>query len=174
MVVDAVVEWRDYIDGCQSDELMVENKRYLNINGKIPRNANDQGDCIWKDANIYSDSLDSWSGHGGKDDFNRDVKDGKKVLIGEAYWYFGKGDKHKIILSDELKEIIPGRRHRSNSNNGAHDHFVEFFNKKLLDCNITTFGIFGTPALEPEKSDNQTCSRCRAEAREFDDSEEEF
>ncbi len=172
MVVGAAVPWEKYIDGCRSGSLEVEGKIYKNLNKKIPRNTNDQGDCIWKEAAIYMDSLDSWSSHGGEDDFNRDVKNGKNVLIGDVYWYFGNGDTHKIFLSGDLKEIIPGRGHRSNSNDDFHTQFVEFFNNKLVECNIINFGMLGVPKYDPKKTDKLTCSRCRAEERDFDDAGE--
>lgn len=174
MVVDAVVKWGKYIEGCKSGSLIENNSTYHNLEGKIPKYENDQGDCIWKDANYYIDSLDSWSGHGGEDDFNRDVKSGVNVLIGKMYWYFGKGDKYKITLPDDLFRIIPGRGHRSSSNNDARDQFVYFFNNKLNELNITSFGVFGTPALVPEKSNKKTCSRCRNEEKESDNSGEEL
>ncbi|SDY45705.1 hypothetical protein [Nitrosomonas sp. Nm33] len=78
------------------------------------------------------------------------------------------GDKHKIVLSDDLKRIIPGRGHRSNSNNNVRAQFVDFFNKKLMECNINMPSIFGTPKEDPKKTDSQTCYRCRAEEKKLD------
>ncbi|MDP1665354.1 MAG: hypothetical protein Q8L79_09525 [Methylobacter sp.] len=169
MVVDEVVSWAGYIEGCKLGKLAGTNlNNHQNLKGKIPENENDQGDCIWTDPIDFSDSLVSWSGHEGEYDFNRDIKNGENVLIGETYWYFGKGDKHKIRLLGDLKNIIPGRGHRSNSNNRFSEQFVDFFNKQLIERNITALGKMGTPALEPKKTDRQTCSRYRTEERESD------
>ncbi len=168
MVVDAVVPWADYIEECKLGNLTeIKLNKRQNLKGKIPENENDQGDCIWKDASKYLDSIPSWSGHEGEYDFKRDMNG--NVLVGETYWYFGKGDKHKIDLPDDLKNIIPyGQGHRSNSNNRFSEQFVDFFNEQLIERNITTIGKMGTPALEPEKTDRQTCSRYRAKERESD------
>lgn len=169
MVVDASVSWADYIEGCKSGNLMGINlSNHQNLKGKIPKNKNDQGDCIWCDPKNFSDSLPSWSGHEGEHDFKRDITNGENVLIGEIYWYFGKGDICKIELED-LENIIPGRGHRSNSNNDSREQFVDFFNKKLNENKIKTIGKMGTPVLEPEKADRQTCSRYRIEERESDE-----
>lgn len=169
MVVGAKVSWADYIEGCKLGYLAkIKHIKDQNLNGKIPKGENGQGDCIWKDPKVYSDALDSWSGHGGEHDFNRDIKNGENVLIGEIYWYFGKGNKYDIRLADDVKRIIPSRGHRSNSNNDFREIFVNFFNKSLHENKITTGGLLGKPALEPEKADQQTCSRCRAEERESD------
>ena len=169
MVVDAVVSWADYIEGCKLGNLTGINMKNRQIlKGKIPENENDQGDCIWKDSKVYSASLDSWSGHEGEQDFDRDVTNGANVLIGETYWYFGKGDIYNIELPEDLKNIIPGRGHRSNSNNDFSERFVNFFNEQLVKSNITTIGKMGTPSLEPAKTDRQSCSRYRAEERESD------
>ena len=169
MVVEAKVSWADYIEGCKLGYLTeIKHIKDQNLKGKIPKGEKDQGDCIWRDAFVYSDSLDSWSGHGGEHDFNRDITNGENVLIGETFWYFGKGDKHTIRLPDSLNGIIPGRGHRSNSNNVYRDPFVEFFNKAIIEHNITTIGKMGLPTLEPEMADKQTCNRCRADERESD------
>jgi hypothetical protein len=169
MEVHATVTWAEYIEGCKSGSLAaINNIENSSLAGKIPKNAKDQGDCIWKDARSYSEALDSWSGHEGEGDFNRDVSNGENVLIGHAYWYFGKGDKHKIILPKNLENIIPGRGHRSNSNNDFRSTFVEFFNDALFNSGIINYGKLGTPTLDPDKADKQTCSRCRVEEREAD------
>lgn len=169
MVVDEVVSWADYIEGCKLGKLTGINlNNHQNLKGKIPKNENDQGDCIWKDSKAYFPPLDSWSGHEGKEDFERDITNGANVLIGKTYWYFGKGDIHPIKLSEDLKHIIPGRGHRSNSNNNFSERFVNFFNEQLVKNNITTIGKMGTPALEPANTNRQACSRHRAEERESD------
>lgn len=174
MVVDHAVSWGGYIKACKSGLLSdVQNTKYEALKKKIPKNDKDPGDCIWTDSVIDDNPLDSWSNHD-KHDFNRDVKNGENVLIGEKYWYFGKGNKYTIHLPDDLKKIIPGRGHRSNSNHEFHEQFVRFFNEKLAKLNITTSGVYGAPAIEPDKTDNQTCSRCRAEERESDDFDEEL
>jgi len=170
MEVASSVPWEEYIRLCEAGEF---GKEY-NLKGKVPRNKYDQGDCIWKDANNYFDSLDSWSEHSEVGDFNRDVENGKNVLIGEKFWYFGKGNQHSIYLSNELKKIIPGRGHRSNSNNCYRDLFVQFFNASLIACNIASTGKMGNPKLEPMIADKRTCSRCRVEERESDACDEEL
>ena len=171
MVVEASVTWENYIAGCKLGNLaeITLNKRQ-NLKGKIPKNENDQGDCIWKDAKVSSSPLDSWSGHG-EEDFERDVINGKNVLIGTTYWYFGKGDQLQIILPDDLEKIIPyGQGHRSDANNAYREQFVDFFN----NAHITTIGNLGKPTYEPGKADRQACSRCQAEERESDAHGEDF
>ena len=160
MLVSETVSWSNYIELCK--------KINSPFNHKIPKNTKDQGDCIWKDAINYSNAIPSWSGHDGEHDFNRDINKGKNVLIGEVFWYFGKGDEHEITLPDNLKNIIPGRGHYSNKNDIFREEFVNFFNIELATKNILTIGKIGTPALVPENADKQTCSRCRAEERESD------
>lgn len=149
MVVDDSMIWEKYIETCNYDK---------NFNGKIPKNSNDQGDCIWKNVNDPV-SLPSWSTHNGIESLNSDITRGHNVLIGKIYWYFGKGDKYKIELPDCLKSIIPGRGHRSNSNNEFREAFIEFFNKALVEKNITKTGKLGTPSIEPKKVDKWACSR---------------
>jgi hypothetical protein len=163
MVVDESLPWAEYIEKCKQNH----------IKGKIPKNENHQGDCIWTNSANFSEAFDSWSGHRGEEDFDRDVKNGKNVLTGKSYWYFGKGDIHKINLPDDLKTIIPGRGHRSNANNDYREDFVKFFNETLDKEKITKIGNLGTPELDPEKTDKQICSRCRAEERESDEHGEE-
>ncbi len=169
MVVDKSVKWSEYIEGCKSGNIAgLESKKY-NLKKKIPTHSNDQGDCIWNSADDYSDPLDSWSGHDGEYDFNRDVKNGKNVLLGATFWYFGKGDKKSITLPLELKDIIiRGQGHRSNANDQYRNDFVTFFNNELKRLKITSTGELGTPTLEPDKVEKHVCSRYRAEERESD------
>ena len=169
MLVSETISWSNYIELCKTG-YSTKLKPNINhhFNRKIPKNENDQGDCIWKDAIKYYDAIKSWSKHNGEGDFETDVTNGKNVLIGEIFCYFGKGDEHEIRLPDNLEEIIPGRGHRNNANNSFKEEFVNFFNNELENRNIFTIGKMGTPALEPGKTDKQTCSSCRAEERESD------
>lgn len=168
MVVDKSVKWSEYIKGCKLGSIAGIGPGNYNLKKKIPTHPNDQGDCIWKSPVDYSDPLDSWSGHDGEYDFKRDVKNGENVLIGTIYWYFGKGDKYSVTLPTGLKEIIPGRGHRSNANDQYRDDFVKFFNDELLKLSINSTGVFGTPTLEPDKMEKHICSRYRADERESD------
>ena len=45
---------------------------------------------------------------------------------------------------------------------------------KLDEKNISTIGKLGTPAIAPGTADKKLCSRCRAEARELDEHDEEL
>lgn len=174
MLVSECVTWTEYIQGCKAGFVISKEepkKKYV-LKGRIPKNNHDPGDCIWIDAVGYFDARDSWSGHDGEEDFNRDVMSGENVLIGETFWYFGKGDQYRICLPEDMN-IIPGRGHRSNANNDYRENFIQFFNRELAVKNISTIGMLGTPAIVPGAVDKMTCSRCRAEARELDEHGEE-
>ena len=175
MVVSARVSWAEYIQGCKAGFIADKkdpSKKYT-LKGRIPKDKHDPGDCIWEDAVDYEHALDSWSRHDGEDDFIGDIRRGENVLIGETFWYFGKGDQYRICLPEHMK-IIPGRGHRSNANNDYRESFSQFFNQKLVEKNISTIGKLGTPAIAPGTADKKLCSRCRAEARELDGHDEEL
>jgi len=171
MVVDAVIPWNNYINVCNKRDEW-ESKTY-DLHKKIPKGSNDSGDCIWKNSEHYVEALESWSGHGGVEDFERDVSNGQNVLVSKHFWYFGRGDQHKFRLTDNLYKIIPGRGHRSNSNNTYQKSFVDFFNEQLGARKINGYGVYGTPAIIPSDSSSETCSRCRAKERKYDTFEEE-
>lgn len=151
MVVEHSIPWDDYIKICNGTGKVLAGINTKKIRSKIPKNENDTGDCIWKNANNYVPALESWSTHNGNDQFNTDVLNGKKVLLSTKFWYFGKGDKHKICLNtDGLRQLIPGRGHRSNSNKNFRNEFVDFFNHAMALNNIRNYGIHGTPSLAPD------------------------
>jgi hypothetical protein len=81
---------------------------------------------------VYEAVRPTHSGHGGEDDFEHDVKNGKSVLLSTKFWYFGKGDEFNIGLPECLKQMIPGRGHRSDGNNPLRDQFVLFLAKRLI------------------------------------------
>ena len=149
MQVDEVLTWPEYVARCETDK---------SLNGKIPKNKNEAGDCIWVEERFESyEPLPSWSGHG-QSEFNSDVLTGKNVLLGKKFWYFGRGDKYEIRLPKELLNIIPNRGHRSNSNSEYKDAFIAFFNI-ILDKEKIPLGKNGTPKNPPQTQQKQkTCS----------------
>jgi len=170
MVVDENLTWEEYIKRCNSNGSDF-------IKDKIPKNDKDQGDCIWLDANRYIKALKSWSKHDGSEDFDRDVTNGKKVLIGSKFWYFGSGSKKNSLTipeGNDLRLIVPrAQGHRSTSNMNFRDAFVEFFNKQLVDKEITEPGLKGAPTISPT-TDERTYSACRAAEKESDLTDEEL
>ncbi|MDP1680054.1 MAG: hypothetical protein Q8L02_08105 [Candidatus Nitrotoga sp.] len=172
MVVQDSLSWDKYINRCNSNGSD-------SIKGKIPTSNKHQGDCIWRDANNYVGARDSSSAHDGREDFERDVKNGKNVLIGEKFWYFGSPGKNSIFIpaDNDLVRIIPraqGHRSLLNSEMNFREKFVKFFNEQLIENKITKPGIWGTPSISPETADERTCSGCRIAEKESDLSEEEL
>ena len=153
MQVDEVLTWPEYVAHCETDK---------SLNGKIPKNKNEAGDCIWVEERFESyEPLPSWSGHG-QSEFNSDVLTGKNVLLGKKFWYFGRGDKYEIRLPKELLNIIPNRGHRSNSNSEYKDAFIAFFNM-ILDKEKIPLGKNGTPKNAAQTQPKQkTCSHKNA------------
>lgn len=169
MLVEGTIAWSAYIAACHGrGAVAAPGVDAQSWKKKIPSGGQDPGDCIWTEQAYYADARDSWSGHGGQDDFARDVVDGKNVLFGTAFWYFGKGDANAVLLPDDLSAIIPGRGHRSNANEAFRPRFVDFFNSELVRRGIASPGRWGAPALEPVKTAAETRARCRATEREFD------
>lgn len=169
MVVEHVLPWSQYIQACTGKGEVPTGMSPHHLRKKVPNSASDPGDCIWTDAHKYVDALPSWSSHGGPEEFDRDVRNGENVLLSGKFWYFGKGDEHEIRLDrDKLSALIPGRGHRSNSNTGFREAFVDFFNSELRSHNIAGYGRYGTPALGPDVVDEALRSRCRAREVEFD------
>lgn len=170
MVIDESLTWAEYIKRCNSKDSDA-------IKYKIPQNENDQGDCIWRDATSYIKSRNSWSRHDGLEDFDRDVTNGKNVIIGSTFWYFGSPSKNPIVIpkNSKLSNIIPhAQGHRSTSNMNFRDSFVAFFNEQLIEKEIVKKGLNGTSTISPEISDERTCSDCRAAEKISDLTAEEL
>ena len=164
--------WKDYIEICTNKAARLQ-PEYAGLAQKIPKSEQDQGDCIWRDAALYQEVRSSHSGHDGEYDFNHDVLNGQNVLLSTKFWYFGKGDQFDIRLPEKLKDIIPGRGHRSNGNHDSRDYFVRIFNQELYSRSISEYGVYGLPQLAPGIADKSTCSRCRAMQSEDDQLDEE-
>lgn len=160
--------WGNYIDQCTHKSCVLDKPEYAKLGIKVPKSELDQGDCIWHNAATYQRVRPSHSGHEGHQDFDHDVKNGVNVLLSTAFWYFGKGDVFDIKLRNDLKDLVPGRGHRSNSNEMMKNAFVDFFNDLLVTYSIKNFGIHGEPELPPKISDKATCARCREIDREDD------
>lgn len=153
MVVESVIPWSDYIVGCNTGEFNTHlqanlSKKLSKNKNRVPKNKQDHGDCIWKNSNGKHEPLVSDSGHD-ESCYKTDVTDGVNVLVGETFWYFGKGDFFDIRLPVELKKIIPGRGHKSNANEDSKKVFATFFNHQLDSENIS-LGKSGTPKLSPD------------------------
>ncbi len=161
MQVTDIKSWNGYIDLCTTKVATYDDPKYPGIALKVPKSVNDQGDCIWRNAELYEEVRPTWSGHEGKAYFENDVKNGKNVLLSTKYWYFGMGDKVSIKLRGRLKSIIPGRGHRSNANSTFRDEFVRHFNDELRLKKISDYGVHGSPNDGPEFTDKAACARCR-------------
>lgn len=165
MIVDEVVSWPNYIELCNSDS---------KFSNRIPKNENDPGDCIWP-ADASENNMKALSSLSGHDDyaFETDVINGCNVLISYKYWYFGSGDKYKVILPDDLT-LAPGRGHRSNANTPYIAQFKNFFLGWIKEHNIN-YGIHGTPALSPSAGiDKAAVVACYRISKEDDKFDEEF
>lgn len=175
MLVEGSLPWSDYIGICRGTApTPAVGVNASGFRKKIPNGTRDTGDCIWPRHSEFVEALESRSEHGGPGDFARDVLDGKNVLFGTTFWYFGGGDKYQIHLPDDLGAVIPGRGHRSNGNTPFRDRFVDFFNAELVARGIATPGKWGQPKLLPEEDQEPVRSRCRAAEREFDQHGEEL
>lgn len=173
MQVTDKMSWKDYITLCTSKATPNDRPEYAKMSKKVPKIITDQGDCIWRNAELYEEVRPTHSGHSGMDDFTHDVTNGQSVLLSTKYWYFGNGDKFQVFLPNDLKQIIPGRGHRSNGNNDYKDNFIRFFNEVLRSNEIFTYGVHGKPKDDPEVVDKSECSRCRLMQREDDQAGEE-
>lgn len=164
MVVDKEpITWSDYIQKCMSE---------ADYRVKRPGSKMDHGDCIWVNTDHDHEPLDSWSGHG-RDDFQRDVASSRKVILSTQFWYFGKGDKYRICLDEDLAEIVPvGVGHRSTSNNDFRDDFVKFFNRQIEG--IREYGKLGEPSVAPSQHETASCFACCKLEKASDAAEEEI
>lgn len=158
MVVDDSIPWDDYIAGCQKEP---------SLHPKIPKNAQDSGDCIWtKHADGSYHTLPSWSGHD-DGDAERDIQSGQRVLLSRTFWYFGQGDQHNIELTGELVSLKPGRPYRSTANRPFREAFRDFFNDTVRHKDLGC-GVHGRPTLEPDVATTAACNRCRREEKDTD------
>lgn len=151
MLVDEKLSWNEYVERCRNDTILAD---------KIPKNEFEAGDCIWmpNERGIYDKPLPSWSRHE-EWAFQQDVKNGKNILFSRRFWYFGRGDQHKIVLPPELRKIVPKKQgHRSNSNNPFISDFIDFFNLALQEQNINTDGRLGEPAEPAPRQSTDTAS----------------
>lgn len=164
--------WKDYIVLCTSNAASNQYFEYAGLSHKVPKSETDQGDCIWRNADLYEEVRPSHSQHAGEDDFQHDVKNGESVLLSTKFWYFGSGNQFDVRLPDDLRQIIPGRGHRSSGNQTFRDYFVRIFNETLRVHAISEYGVYGNPKNGPETKDMSECSRCRT-FQKLDDREDE-
>ncbi len=151
MQVDEILTWPQYVARCKTDAA---------LNGKIPKNENDAGDCIWLEERSESyEPLPSWSRHN-SDNFQQDVLNGKNVLLAKKFWYFGKSDKYDVRLPKELATIIPNRGHQNRKNEDCKESFIRFFNTLLNERHIAP-GKQGTSAITPNGERSQCNTKCR-------------
>jgi hypothetical protein len=96
MQVEKVMGWREYIEWCRR-----------HTPGKIPDPRLPErfaGDCIYDvtdEGGISREPRPSTSGHG-REAFLKDVEKGKNVLVSRIYWYFGGGDKYRLVMPASL------------------------------------------------------------------------
>lgn len=152
MVVSEVLSWKEYINKCSTT-----------WPNKIPNSVRDQGDCIWKNTDGAHNPRLSHSGHN-LGDYETDVQYGENVLVADRFWYFGRGDKFKICIEDELPIVNRGHRSASNTRE-MRQAFADFFRNHFT----MPSGKQGEPAIAPETSDERTCAKCRRAEKEDDE-----
>jgi len=160
MIIDEALSWPEYIKAVARGD-------YKN---RLPKRSSDTGDCIWKDT---KEAHDPWPSHSQHDrsDYQSDVVDGRNVLIGKEFWYFGKGgsDKERGSLDIIIKSLpIVNRGHRSTSNFVKRKDFWEEFAEQLEKRWLTEPGKYGEPATPPSHSDDGNCRRCCSAQRTDD------
>lgn len=163
MEVDESIPWSEYIRRCQSGDLPL---------AKIPKGWHDQGDCIWTNSHTLHEPLQSHSRHN-QESFAADVVNGRNVLTGRKFWYFGKGNQHPIYLPGELADLIAGRGHRCQSNQRLRDNFADFFNGELSRRHLTQPGRYGDPLHPPTDKPSPSSAACRKREAELDIEDEE-
>jgi hypothetical protein len=166
MVVKESVPWARYIEECQKYEP-------ARRESKLPTGERHPGDCIWRNTDRAHAPRVSWSGHG-EAYFQRDIIDGKNVLVGTTYWYFGRGDLHCFCLPENLRGIVPnGQGHRSTANNASREAFRTWFNNELEMRHLSS-GILGEPEDGPQNLFGQEgLPDCRRREIESDEAGEE-
>ena len=154
MQVDEGVSWPLYIARCRAS-----------LPGKIPgpgapeRHA---GDCIYplEVGRVGRIPLASLSGHD-VSSYPKDVEAGANVLMARCFWYFGAGDRHRLVVPEAMRELSPaGQGHQSRKNTRFIPAFVQWFNAAIGRLALAP-GVHGTPkdvrprasAPEPERSE---------------------
>jgi hypothetical protein len=138
MQVEEVLPWRAYIDRCHAD-----------IQGKIPAAKSLEryaGDCIYvlDGGHVAREPLPSASNHDAAS-FRKDVESGENVLMSRLYWYFGRGNAHRLVLPKALHELSPRfQGERSNANTLLIPSFVGWFNEEVAARRLAP-GIHGMP-----------------------------
>lgn len=138
MQVDEVLSWPHYIARCRAA-----------LPGKIPGpGAPEQhaGDCIYplEVGRVGRIPLASRSGHDASS-YSKDVEAGANVLMARCFWYFGAGDRHRLVVPDALRELSPpGQGHQSRKNTCFLPGFVAWFNAAIGRLALAP-GVHGTP-----------------------------
>lgn len=172
MQITDKMTWDEYILLCNNpaEAARTGHPEYAQMGKKVPKKEIDQGDCIWYKSTNRNEVRESHSGHG-LEDFARDIEGNRFVLLSTHFWYFGKGDGFKMRLPLEMP--LPGRGHRSKSNEKYKNKFIESFNEQPMPQPIEMGGIQGKPDVLPEMAERSKCSRCRVEERDNDSVDEE-
>lgn len=137
MVVEERLTWKQYNERCS-----------LKLQGKIPADEFDPGDCIWQPGEDRYTIIPSSSRHG-DGDFKRDVETGKYVLLSSTFWYFGakvKGDGN-LYVPGKIDIVPYGRSHQSTINHQWKQDFQEFFCQEIRG--FPENGRIGMPAIQP-------------------------
>lgn len=138
MQVDEVLPWASYVVRCVAE-----------VRGKVPDLSSPEryaGDCIYRIAGgrVIRAPLPSASGHDAAS-YRSDVEDGENVLIARTYWYFGGGERHRMVLPGELRELSPrSQGHRSRQNTALIAGFVEWFKDAVARRGLPP-GVHGRP-----------------------------
>lgn len=138
MQVDEVVSWPHYIAMCRAA-----------LPGKIPGPGAPEryaGDCIYplEVGRVGRIPLASLSGHDASS-YPKDVEAGANVLMARRFWYFGAGDRHRLVVPDTLRELSPaGQGHQSRKNTCLLPGFVAWFNAEIGRLALAP-GVHGTP-----------------------------
>ena len=138
MQVEEVLTWPSYITRCR-----------LGLRGKIPEASSPEryaGDCIYRleGGQVAREPLPSGSGHDSSS-YQNDVEAGKNVLTARRYWYFGAGDRHRLVVTQALRELSPpGQGFRSKRNALLITTFVGWFNEQVSRLALAP-GVHGSP-----------------------------
>jgi hypothetical protein len=136
MQVDEVVSWPHYIARCRAS-----------LPGKIrgPAPERHAGDCIYplEVGRVGCIPLASLSGTTRRP--TRRTSKPANVLMARRFWYFGAGDRHRLVVPGALRELSPaGQGHQSRKNTCFLPGFVEWFNVEIGRLALAP-GVHGTP-----------------------------
>jgi hypothetical protein len=137
MQIDEVLPWPEYVERCRTS-----------LRGKIPDGSSPEryvGDCIYVlEGGMLARTLRCGSGHGAES-YRRDVLEGRNVLLANRYWYFGGGDRERVVLPGGLHALSPlGIGHRVDKNQPFIGELIGWFNAEVARRGLPP-GVHGRP-----------------------------